>query len=77
MINNYVNVMSNMELSTKREANNFNDSESIASYANEAVSNLYRASVVSGKPGNLYDPKGNATRAETTAMIQSLIKQMF
>ncbi|TYQ16243.1 UNVERIFIED_CONTAM: Bacterial surface proteins containing Ig-like domains [Acetivibrio alkalicellulosi] len=77
MINNYVNVMSNMELSTKRESNKFNDSESIASYANEAVSNLYRASVISGKPGNLYDPKGNATRAETAAMIQSLIKQMF
>jgi hypothetical protein len=30
---------------------------------------MQRAGVISGKPGNLFDPQGSATRAETAAML--------
>jgi hypothetical protein len=33
------------------------------------VDTLYQGGVVNGKPGNLFDPIGNATRAEFAAML--------
>jgi hypothetical protein len=35
---------------------------------------LYRSGVVSGKPGNLFDPKGEATRAEVAALLRRFIE---
>jgi hypothetical protein len=34
-----------------------------------AVETLYRGGIVSGKPGNVFDPRGSATRAETAAVL--------
>jgi hypothetical protein len=47
----------------------FADDASIADYAKRAVEILYTGGIVSGKPDNLFDPRGNATRAETAAML--------
>lgn len=51
----------------------FVDADDISDYAREAVNALYRAGVISGKTGNLFDPKGTATRAEVAVMIEKLI----
>ncbi len=47
----------------------FDDEDSIASYAKTAVKMLFEAGVVNGKDGNCFDPTGNATRAEAAKII--------
>jgi hypothetical protein len=47
----------------------FGDGAKIAVYAAGAVEALYKAGVISGKPGNGFDPEGSATRAEVAAML--------
>jgi hypothetical protein len=51
------------------QAVTFADADRVATYAKEAAAAMQRAGVISGKPGNLFDPLGNATRAETAAML--------
>jgi hypothetical protein len=57
-----------------RQTATFNDEASIASWAYEAVKQIQAAGVVSGKPGNIYDPKGNATRAEVATIFARFIE---
>lgn len=52
----------------------FSDEKEISEYAVEAVIKLQSASVISGYEGNIFLPKGNATRAEATKMIYNIIK---
>jgi nucleoside-diphosphate-sugar epimerase len=47
----------------------FADEALIADYAKAAAETLYSGSVITGRPGNLFDPRGNATRAEVAAMM--------
>ena len=61
------------DLPKKREYEEFLDDADIASYASDAVNALYMADVIRGKPGNLFDPKGEATRAEVAAMLHRFI----
>jgi hypothetical protein len=69
----------------------FGDSAEIADYAKNAVQTLYSAGIISGKPAssivsgsehqlspqgdNLFDPKGEATRAEVAAVLHRFIKK--
>ena len=52
----------------------FNDSGAIASWAADAVSAMQKAGIINGKPGNIFDPTGNATRAEAAKMISVFLK---
>jgi hypothetical protein len=56
-------------LPTTRAAPAFSDGADIAGYAQDAVALLYRAGIINGKDGNVFDPRGNATRAEAAAML--------
>ena len=47
----------------------FTDRKQISGYAWEAINTLVMQGIISGKPGDLFDPKGNATRAEFAALI--------
>ncbi len=47
----------------------FADHHEISKYARDAVYGCRNAGIVSGHPGNLFDPKGNATRAEAATML--------
>jgi len=59
-----------MELPSKNEYQGFNDEASIAEYAIDAVQNCYEAGIITGKSdGSIFDPTGEATRAETAAML--------
>ena len=51
-------------------ASAFNDYADISGYASVAVDAIKKAGIITGKPGNVFDPKGNATRAEVAAMMQ-------
>jgi hypothetical protein len=51
----------------------FADEADIAGYAQDAVAALVKAGIISGKPYNLLDPQGNATRAEVAAMLHRFI----
>lgn len=52
----------------------FADSGSIASWAQDAISNLQQAGIISGIGGNQFNPLGNATRAEAAKMISLFLK---
>ncbi|MDF2921551.1 MAG: hypothetical protein K0R57_465 [Paenibacillaceae bacterium] len=47
----------------------FADDDHIAGYAREALYAMQQAGIIDGKPGNLADPQGQATRAEVAAML--------
>ncbi len=52
----------------------FADENEISEFALVAVHSLRSASMISGYEGNLFMPKGNATRAEAVKMIYNIIK---
>ncbi|MDR2357322.1 MAG: S-layer homology domain-containing protein, partial [Oscillospiraceae bacterium] len=51
----------------------FDDSDVIADWAREAVLWAYDNGIVQGRPGNVFDPKGRATRAEVAAILRRFI----
>jgi hypothetical protein len=61
-------------LPVKQAYNGFADAQDIAGYAQAAVQALYQAGVINGKPGNVFDPKGVATRAEMAAILRRFIE---
>jgi len=50
-------------------AADFDDGSDIAGYASAAVTAMQKAGIINGKPGNVFDPSGTATRAEVAAML--------
>ena len=46
----------------------------MSDWAQEAVSALTSAGILSGKQENRFDPKGNATRAEMAIVFQRIMK---
>ncbi|MCL2058261.1 MAG: S-layer homology domain-containing protein [Oscillospiraceae bacterium] len=62
---NYLGIL----LPAIRDYNGFADDSDISEYAKNAVQQLYSAKIISGKPGNIYDPKSEATRAEFAAIL--------
>ncbi|MDE7245812.1 MAG: S-layer homology domain-containing protein, partial [Oscillospiraceae bacterium] len=51
----------------------FADETQISTYAAQAVDWSRYTGVVNGKPGNLFDPKGSATRAELATILQNFL----
>ena len=58
-----------VELPVKVAYNGFADENAISPYAKEAVEQLFKAGIISGKPGNIFEPDGEATRAEVAAIL--------
>ena len=54
----------------------FADAASIADYAKDAALFCSNNGIITGKPGNLFDPQGNATRAEAAAMLNRFIESV-
>lgn len=50
-------------------ATTFADDAAISSWARGAVAWAARDGIINGKPGNLFDPKGTVTRAETCQVL--------
>lgn len=49
------------------------DADTISDYAKNAVQVLVAQGIIGGKPGNIFDPQGTATRAEVAAMLHRFI----
>ena len=47
----------------------FDDADSISAWAAEAVAALVRQGLLTGRPGNVFDPKAGATRAEFAVVL--------
>jgi len=75
ILNNYAN-FAKMDLPATGGYPGFADGKDIASYAKAAVERLSKAGIVGGKPGNNFDPRGNATRAEVASMLARLTTAM-
>ena len=56
------------------EAVTFADNGKISSWAKDAVQTMQMAGVLSGKTGNRFDPKGNATRAEAATVLHRFVE---
>lgn len=68
ILSNYVEKMG-LSIGQTADSATFADAADISDYAAAAVTAMARAGVVSGKPGGIFDPKANATRAEVAAMF--------
>jgi hypothetical protein len=55
----------------------FDDWDKVGDWAKEVVRRLTRQSIIFGKPGNLYDPKSSATRAEYAAILYRYIAAIY
>ena len=51
----------------------FTDESSISSWAFESVKMIQASGIVSGRPGNIYDPSGMATRAEVATIFARFV----
>ncbi|MDR2357403.1 MAG: S-layer homology domain-containing protein, partial [Oscillospiraceae bacterium] len=52
----------------------FTDVGEISDWATEGAMYCFMRGVITGKPGNLFDPRGGATRAEASAMMRRYIE---
>jgi uncharacterized repeat protein (TIGR02543 family) len=55
----------------------FADAKEVAGWAQESAVWATMKGIVSGKPGNLLDPKGTATRAEMATMLMKFIENVI
>ena len=56
-------------------AQNFADRNQISDYAADAVNWARANGIVNGRPGNRFDPKENATRAEVATILRNFLSQ--
>jgi len=54
----------------------FADRYDISDWAIEAVNMLTKQGIITGKPGNLFDPQGEATRAELAVMLRKFLESL-
>jgi hypothetical protein len=57
-----------------REYVPFFDESDVADYAKDAVRAFFSAGIVNGRPGNVFDPRGTATRAEIAAVLHRFLE---
>ena len=64
------------EIPQTEEPVTFSDASDIASYAQDAVTQMQRAGIINGRGDNTFAPQDNATRAEACKMLTILMQQM-
>ena len=73
MLDNYA-VKMELELQITKEYTIFNNDAYIADYARDAIEHLFMAGIINGKPGDIFDPKGEATRTELATMLMRFLE---
>lgn len=63
--------------SSPAAGSSFADADSISPWAAEALVAMRRFGIVLGRPGNLADPQGSATRAECSTVFRRLIEAVL
>ena len=64
------------DLQAAEAAVSFADGAGISTWAKSAVTAIQRTGIITGKPNNLFDPQGLATRAEVTAVFYKLVERL-
>jgi len=54
----------------------FNDALEVSSFAQAASAAAQSLGIINGRPGNVFDPKGSATRAEAAAMLYRALEKL-
>lgn len=67
------NTLKGAGFSGKVEALTFSDSAKVSDYAKDAVSALVNEGAINGVGGNMFDPLGNATRAQAAKMLYGVL----
>jgi hypothetical protein len=73
MLNNYI-TWTGKKLTANTEFSVFMDEAAIGSWALEGVKAIQAYGIIVGKPGNLFDPKATATRAEVATIFARYIE---
>lgn len=55
----------------------FYDDIYVSRWARASVNAMFEAGVISGRPGNVFDPQGEATRAEVAALLKNFLNIML
>ncbi|MCL1849599.1 MAG: S-layer homology domain-containing protein, partial [Clostridiales bacterium] len=55
----------------------YSDWDEISDWAKNAVNRLTMQDMIAGKPGNLFDPQGKATRAEFAAILERYVNAVY
>ena len=76
MLNNYA-VRMGLALLETRGYDGFVDHADIANYALEAIERFFKIGIVNGKPGGIFDPQGEATRAELATMLNGFMEAII
>ena len=76
MLYNYI-IWKGITLPANIETTSFVDEIQISSWAFEAVMSTQAAGIISGKPGNSFDPKALATRAEAAVIFARFFEIML
>jgi hypothetical protein len=53
----------------------FDDADKVSIYASDGVATVVNYGLMTGRPGNIFDPKGRTTRAELAAILYKLVKK--
>lgn len=62
-----------VELEAERSYVPFKDADTISSFAQDAVKELYEAGIISGMPDGTYQPKGSTTRAQVAVIMDRIL----
>ena len=65
-----------IDVSKTTDLANFTDSSDVSEWAQESMRWACGAGIVSGKPGDMLDPQGNATRAEAATILRRFVKMV-
>lgn len=65
---------SGIMLKENKKAHTYADDDKIDGQAKPAVNLLYNTGIITGKPGDLFDPAGYTNRAEIAAILHRLVK---
>ncbi|MCM3715580.1 S-layer homology domain-containing protein [Alkalihalobacillus oceani] len=63
-----------IQAGTQNSYEGFEDDAQIAAWAADAIQLLQEADILDGKPGNVFDPKGDVTRAEVAKVMQLMLE---
>jgi hypothetical protein len=73
MMVNYAKATGSL-LPVSHQAVTFDDGAKISSWAKDAVRAIQQAGIIIGKPDNLFDPAGEATRGEASVILRRFIE---
>ncbi|MFZ5968098.1 MAG: S-layer homology domain-containing protein [Bacillota bacterium] len=76
MIMNAFSIKGNLELIKTLPDLVYKDTEEISSWAVENIKATYQLGIMKGRPGNIFGPKDNATRAEGAVMVKNLLEKL-